>query len=71
MTRPLAAAALAATLSTTLFPLPAASAETPQVPPGYYLDSAQVAAPRPVWRDARDGDFTYSVKREFSDSTTA
>lgn len=42
-----------------------------RVPDGYYLDSAQVAALRPVWRDARDGDFTYSVRREFADSSAA
>jgi hypothetical protein len=60
-------------LSTTplLVASPAHAAAAPQVPPGYYVDTVQVAAPRPVWRDARDGDFTYSVKREFADSATA
>lgn len=42
-----------------------------KLPLGYYLDDAQVLAPRPVWRDAPDGDFTYSVKREFPDSAAA
>src|SRR5262245_35853417 len=41
------------------------------LPRGYYLDNAQVVEPRPVWRDAPDGDFTYSVKREFPDSNAA
>lgn len=41
------------------------------LPTGYYLDNAQVAEDRPVWRDAPDGDFTYSVKREFPDSNAA
>ena len=72
MTRLLAAAAATVLLPLAVLAPPAPSCgAAPRVPPGYYLDSAQAVEPRPVWRDARDGDFTYSVRREFSDSATA
>jgi hypothetical protein len=72
MTRLLAAVALSISLpAALLMGAPRAHALSIQLPSGYYVDSAQVAEPRPVWRDARDGDFTYSIRREFSDSATA
>ncbi len=33
-------------------------------PDGYFVDSVQAAEARPTWRDAPDGDFTYSIRRE-------
>jgi len=67
----LGAVALSIPLSMALLlALPPAYGAAFQTPPGYYVDSAQVVTSRPLWRDARDGDFTYSVRREFSDSTT-
>jgi hypothetical protein len=41
------------------------------MPPGYSVDSVQAAAPRPTWSDASDGDFTYTIRRGFPDSTAA
>jgi hypothetical protein len=33
-------------------------------PGGYTIDSLQAAEERPTWRDAPDGDFTYSIRRD-------
>lgn len=40
-------------------------------PPGYFVDSSQAHAPRPTWREDTSGDFTFSVRRGFPDSTAA
>lgn len=40
-------------------------------PPGYTIDSLDAVAKRPVWEEAEDGSFTYSIRRVFSDSTEA
>jgi hypothetical protein len=40
-----------------------------QAPAGYFVDSLDAVTPRPVWEEAKDGDFTYSIRRVFSDST--
>jgi hypothetical protein len=41
------------------------------VPPGYYVDPIQAAAPRPAQSDEATGEFTYSIRRGFADSTAA
>ena len=48
-----------------------AAAPVRAAPPGYTVDSVQAAAPRPTWSDATDGEFTYTVRRGFPDSTAA
>jgi hypothetical protein len=40
-------------------------------PPGYFVDSKQAAAKRPVDQVKADGDFTYSLHRRFDDATGA
>lgn len=39
------------------------------MPPGYFVDPLEAAAPRPTWSDASDGEFTYTIRRGFPDST--
>jgi hypothetical protein len=50
--------------------LPPSRGAAYRAPLGYYIDSAQVFASRPTWRDAPDGDFTFHIKREYSDLWT-
>ena len=40
-------------------------------PAGYYIDSLDAVKERPTWREEKEGSFTYSIRREFSDSTEA
>lgn len=40
-------------------------------PPGYAVDAVQAETPRPAWSEALDGDFTYTIRRGFPDSTAA
>lgn len=40
-------------------------------PAGYTIDSLDAVSERPVWEEAKDGSFTYSIRRVFSDSTEA
>ena len=71
MSRSLGAVALSVPLAAALLLAPAPPrAAAYRTPPGYYIDSAQVFASRPVWRDAPDGDFTYHIKREYTDLWT-
>lgn len=41
------------------------------IPPGYYVDPIQAATPRPTQSERAAGEFTYSIRREFADSTGA
>src|SRR2546426_7399534 len=41
------------------------------MPPGYFIDSAQALEPRPVSREVKDGEFTLSIRRDWSDSISA
>lgn len=41
------------------------------LPPGYFVDSLEAFAPRPTWAEEKDGEFTYSIRRGFPDSTAA
>jgi hypothetical protein len=41
------------------------------MPPGYFVDSLEAQTPRPTWADERDGEFTYTIRRGFPDSTAA
>jgi hypothetical protein len=41
------------------------------MPPGYYVDSLEAQAPRPTWADGKDGEFTYTIRRGYPDSTAA
>lgn len=52
-------------------PPPRATLSGRAAPPGYVIDSLDAVSARPVWREARDGSFTYSIRRVFSDSTQA
>ena len=71
MSRLLGIVALSASLAAALFPTPPpARAASFRAPLGYYVDSAQVVASRPAWREALDGDFTYRIKREYTDLWT-
>jgi hypothetical protein len=39
------------------------------LPPGYYVDAAHAGEARPTWRDRPGDAYTYSIRREFPDST--
>lgn len=41
------------------------------IPAGYYIDSIDAVSERPTWQEEPEGGFTYSVWRDFSDSTEA
>ncbi len=41
------------------------------VPTGYYIDSLDAVSERPTWQEEPEGGFTYSVWRNFTDSTEA
>ena len=43
------------------------TANRPTLPPGYFIDSAQLAEERPKHREALDGDFTLSIHRKYED----
>ncbi|HEX7078871.1 MAG TPA: hypothetical protein VF363_10635 [Candidatus Eisenbacteria bacterium] len=58
-------------LSARARPAPRAALPGYSAPPGYTIDSLDAVASRPTWREAKDGSFTYSIRREFSDSTEA
>lgn len=68
------AGALAIALTAIAAPL-AARANTQSAPiprpvaPGYYVDSVQAIASRPAHLGETTGDFTYTIRREFPDST--
>jgi hypothetical protein len=47
------------------------SAAEAGVPPGYYVDSTHASEVRPTWRDARDGEYTFSIRRTVEDSVSA
>jgi hypothetical protein len=49
----------------------AAAAPAFAMPPGHFVDSLEAVAPRPTWLDASDGEFTYTIRRGFPDSTAA
>jgi len=51
--------------ATTVFVVPPAEGAAP----GYYVDSLQAFAPRPISSEERSGDFTYAIRRGFPDST--
>jgi hypothetical protein len=51
---------------------PGASAPPPPpAPRGYFVDSTQAFTPRPVRWEAKDGEFTVSIRREAPDSAAA
>jgi hypothetical protein len=60
---------LALTLAVILS-LPSAT-HASKLPPGYFLDEAQMTATRPVYRVEADGDFTLSITRKYDDATAA
>jgi hypothetical protein len=46
-----------------------AQGPTPGLPTGYFIDTVQAATPRPAWDEETDGEFTYSIRRGWPDST--
>jgi hypothetical protein len=54
-----------------LFVTTAAGAPSSAMPPGYFVDSTELAAPALVASDQSDGDFTCVVRRSAPDSTAA
>jgi len=53
------------------FPTYAKPAPGPSTPPGYFIDSAQLAEERPSDRVQADGDFTLSIHRRYVDALGA
>ncbi len=52
-----------------LAPAVAARARAGSLPSGYFVDSTQAAAHRPAWEEEKEGDYTYSIRRGWPDST--
>ncbi len=65
------AAAAGASFAVTSAAAHSTTASLAAVPPGYYVDSVLATTPRPAWAEEKDGDFTYSIRRGYPDSTAA
>jgi len=61
-----------ATLVATLVLIaPASAAPAVHLPPGYFIDSDQLAAERPADRVEADGDFTLAIHRKYENALGA